>query len=542
MRYDFLKNFPKRMKNVGLYATLVQNIVNKTSWSKYGFDKADEQINLVFSVLLFVMEKSLKDEYCTIDDVKYFIDDINSDHFQKPLSIDECGELTDFIINVILSNDGKAMTFDGYDYEQRAYHIINVRYVTGRAVYIDGDVRRTSYSLTDAGYNLLLSTLEVESNLRFTIQEMIFKLHLEKQSYDRAAEDIRELFNQIRIQLKKIETAMNNIRRNALDYSVAIYQEIINENLDMVHNTKDKFESYKDNVEARRREFEDINYNSRELTKEDKEKIANLKIISEYLGRSIEEHQKILLEHFNLKDMYTKELENLSAVSSIKRFSLKNELYDKVLLNPEALDDLNIFLVPLFNNDVEKIYDPIISTSLQKTSRRKKEDLLVETLDFDENEWKQEQERLRQEKIGRYKKCLSYIITEAMKKGSITLKELRDKNEYDSLIPSIDTFKEVMIELIKTRKIDVIALKKERSMSIDDGTEGFELFRLLLDILEDMKLEKRVGHIIVAKYENDMIEFLNISDDQGKVKTIRCSNVKINIYGEGDQGGSSYGI
>lgn len=44
MQYEFLKNFPQRMKNVGLYAVLIQNSMQKTSWKQFGFAKFDEQI------------------------------------------------------------------------------------------------------------------------------------------------------------------------------------------------------------------------------------------------------------------------------------------------------------------------------------------------------------------------------------------------------------------------------------------------------------------------------------------------------------------
>ena len=67
MQYEFLKNFPRRMKNIGLYAVIVQNSVQKLSWKQYGFTKFDEQINLLFIVLLYIMEQSLKEEKCTMD-------------------------------------------------------------------------------------------------------------------------------------------------------------------------------------------------------------------------------------------------------------------------------------------------------------------------------------------------------------------------------------------------------------------------------------------------------------------------------------------
>ena len=86
MQYDFLKQFPKRMKNVGRYALLVENIIQKTTWRQYGFIKADEQINLTFAVLLYIMEQSLREETCTMDDIGAFIDNINTGYFQKNMT------------------------------------------------------------------------------------------------------------------------------------------------------------------------------------------------------------------------------------------------------------------------------------------------------------------------------------------------------------------------------------------------------------------------------------------------------------------------
>ena len=91
---------------------------------------------------------------------------------------------------MILSNEGRAMYFDGYDFEENDYHIMHISYVANRIVYLDQEVRRTSYYLTDDGYNLILSTLEIENNMKLTIHEMIFQMHLEKQSYDKAVDEI----------------------------------------------------------------------------------------------------------------------------------------------------------------------------------------------------------------------------------------------------------------------------------------------------------------------------------------------------------------
>ena len=91
MQFEFLKHFPRRMKNVGLYTVLVQNSLQKTLWKKYGFLKTDEQFNMIFAVLLYIMEQSLKEEHCTMDDIGAYIDTINMHHFEKQMTYEEIG-------------------------------------------------------------------------------------------------------------------------------------------------------------------------------------------------------------------------------------------------------------------------------------------------------------------------------------------------------------------------------------------------------------------------------------------------------------------
>ena len=62
MQYEFLKQFPKRMKHVGMYALVLQNSSQKQTWKQYGFLKTDEQINIIFALMLYIMEQSLKEE------------------------------------------------------------------------------------------------------------------------------------------------------------------------------------------------------------------------------------------------------------------------------------------------------------------------------------------------------------------------------------------------------------------------------------------------------------------------------------------------
>ena len=520
------------MKHVGMYGLLLQNSTQKQTWKSFGFMKADEQLNIIFALLLYIMEQSLKEENCTIDDIGAFLDYLNTTYFRKNMSYEDCKKVGDFIINVILCNEGKAMYFDGFDFGQRAYRIMNISYIANKIVYVDSEIKRTSYYLTDDGYNLLLSTLEIENNMKLTIHEMIFKMHLEKQSYDKAVDEIKNIFNLLRIQLQKIQEAILRVRRNALNYSVADYRVLLEENMETIDVTKQKFIGYRETVKKRAKELEEENINVKKLSAADEEKLNNLKIIEYYLSRGIDEHQKILNSHFDLKILYERELELLAQMSLIQRFSLRNELYDKVLEDISVMDRMDVFLRPLFYQTPGKIYNPNKALELQRPVKKKTVEDETEVLDFNEEEWQEELIQKQKEKLKKYKKSVKLIMDVLYEKENVTLEEIKylaeeKEAELETLIPDINIFKEIMVEFIKAKEIDLDALRKERSEYMVEQTLDFQLHEMLLNLIEEDPEKRGISKILISrKTDSQPIVFENILDEKGNYKTIRCSNIQ----------------
>ena len=536
MQYEFLKKFPRRMKNVGLYAVIIQNSSQKLSWKQYGFTKFDEQINLLFEVLLYIMEQSLKEEKCTMDDIATYIDTINVQYLRKDISYEQCHQLGDFIVNTVLSNEGRPMYFGGYDFEKNEYEEMHISYVANKIVYVENEVRRTSYYLTDDGYNLLLSTLEIEDNMKFNIHEIIFRLHLEKQSYDKAVNDIKNVFNLMRIQFQRVQEAMRQIRRNALSYSVDEYEEVLVGNLNTITDTKKKFQEYKTVIQERVKDLEEENINIRKLSKKEQQDLNNLRVIEEYLTRVLDEHQKILNSHFDLKILYTEELERLSQARLIQRFSMRRDLYDKVLKQADTLKNMDMFLRPLFNRNPEKIYNLNKAFSYEKSVNAGMEKDTEEEVDFDEEAFRREKEEKLQKKLLVYEKSLQYLLEKASVTGEVSLGQLQDRldiypEEKEIFIPNVDVFKEIMVELIRNRTIDIATLKKERREYIQEQPDGFQLNEMILKLVEEQPENNDITSIEVERLENEeAITFSEIKDEENRRKTIRCSNVLIRIF------------
>lgn len=532
MQFDFLKNFPKRMKNVGAYALLFRNSLQKQTWKQYGFDTIYEQTNLIFSVLLFIMEQSLREETCTIDDIGYFIDGINVSYFKKKLSYDECKELAEFIVTVIVCDEGHAMYFQGFSYEQGQYEEISISFIANKIIYLTGEVKRTSYYLTEDGYNLILSTLEIESNMKLTIHEMIFKLHLEKASYDKAADDIKNIFNLLRIQLQKIQEAMRKIRQNALTYTVVEYTKVLDENMTTIDETKDKFLSYREYVSRLVQDMEKQDLHIEKLDGKERENLTNLKIIEGYLNRSLDEYQKILLNHLDLKALYTRELEALSAMSLVSRFQLNRDLFQNVLKKPEALENLDLFLRPLFSDHCEKIYHPEKSIAHQKLILERELEESEVMIDFDSAEWLREQNERLRKKWQQYEDAIFVLLTYARQNGTITLSELdRQLSDEDraTLFPNVEVFREIMVELLKEQRFDMIELKKEQEEHFSEVKQQFLIGSSLLQTMEEHNLN-RISEVLVYRCDPvSVVSFDQVPSEDGTKKIIKCSDLVIEI-------------
>lgn len=166
-----------------------------------------------------------------------------------------------------------------------------------------------------------------------------------------------------------------------------------------------------------------------------------------------------------------------------------------------------------------------------------------ELLDFDEDSYQKEQERRLKEKLRKYADSLGYILDAALEAdtGEITLKKLREKafaeeNGAGLLIPNVEIFKEIMVELIKNREIDIPVLRKERSEYIKDGTGSFALNEMLLELLDGKPGGEKVVRIEVHRLGTAAVEFGQVQDESGRERRIRCSDVLIRVEKENGHG------
>ncbi|NFN50019.1 hypothetical protein FDB52_16145 [Clostridium botulinum] len=529
MDFSFLDVQHIRMKKIGAYALLFRNSIAKGTWKKYGFSEGYEQDNLIFAVLLYIMEQSLKEEICTIDHIGYFIDEINNVHFKKEITYEESKELAEFIVNTILCDEGNAMYFNAYNFKEGEYNPINISFIKNKMEYVDG-VRRVSYSLTDAGYSLILSTLEIEENLKMTIYEIVFKMHLEKAYYDKAVDDIKNIFNRLRVKVQNMEEAIRKIRENPLSYSTEDYKNMMEGNLELLSNTKKQLIIHREMVNEKISEFIEHDIHIRELNEEEQENLNNLKIIEGYLNKTIDEDQRILMKHFDMKSVYGSELENISKMSLIERFNFRTEVFEKVLDNPVKLENIDFFFRPLFKMDIDKIYNINKATEYQKNIKKGEveED---EELSFEESDLLELKNTKKLERLEKYKVVIEIILELAVQHESISLSEIKEligdsSILMDKLIPTVEIFREVIIEMLKNKSIDINEVREERKNSIENGEIEFQLNKTILELIDTNKSFKYIKKINVEKLlVNEDVKLEGLRDENGSIKNFICSDI-----------------
>ena len=157
-------------------------------------------------------------------------------------------------------------------------------------------------------------------------------------------------------------------------------------------------------------------------------------------------------------------------------------------------------------------------------------------MDFDAGAWEQEQELLRREKLRRYEQSLACLLRHASSKGEISLEEISAQTkgeDLETLIPNVEIFKEIMVELIRNKEIDIPALRKEQSEYIQEQSGEFQLNLVLLHLTGNCREFLNITQIRTYRLEDGkVVIFQDVPDETGTDKTIRCSNVLFQIVKE----------
>ena len=488
-------------------------------WKEFGLEDINERLNIVFMILMFIWNQYLKEETCTIDQIAANCEEITKTKMGKNYSIYECKQLCGFIIDTILKNDGQPMKIHAFNFEQDKYNEYGISYVGTK---YDAETKKVSYYPTEKCQTLILSSYEMEQNMRINIDNLVFELRLEKQEYDKALESVKRLVQEIQKQTKKIEDSMDEIKENAYSFSPERYEELRNENLDILESTGMKFKAHKKKVEKLIQDLDQKNINIHEISKEDKENVENLREINKYLSRVIDSQLKIQQKNEELQIVYRTSCADMIGRGRINRFSFSEGVFDKIQKNPEALERIDEYLSPLFYKRPNSIFNLYKVFESQTTKTISDEEANVERyeFDYDTEQKKLNNTQIRQEKSN---KIIEVILEEIMKNGETSLFELnriieKDERIRNIILCDINIFKTVISKLqgVTSKKISEDNSKKNNG--------GFSIQKAVKTAMAKHPEWEQIKAIAVRNYENERVIF--VFDEKTKVE---CTNIKIEI-------------
>lgn len=532
--YDFLNNFQQRMKNVSSSALLHRSIVYKdTLSSTFGFTEYDEQVNLVYLLLRYIMDRSLKEEYCTLDDMAVFLEEINLEYFKKDINRDSYVTLANFIVNEIVLNDGNMTFFNCLNPDKKEFNKFCVQLIGHKRT---RESNMATYYLTDEGYNLLLSTFEFEDNMNLTVQELIFKTSLENKDYDKALNDVKNIFALSKKQVQLLLDNIVRIKENIMTFTAEDYEKSIQDSIKVIKEQDDKFKAHKEEIEKRERNLRVLHLEKEDsLDNEEKAEIFNklekLGEIKKELSKITFEHSKIINVHFEFKDVYTKALLSSIEYSKKEMINIKEDIEDLVIKDLSNLDLIPMLMSPLYIKNIEKEYNLMASLIPQKERQSVVESSTEVSLCMDETEYlkeKEEKERKNKEKNDRYKNVIKVLFNHGVNnKLQFKLSDLLDylnneenKDNYDLLVPDVFILREVLIELLFMKEFTIEQLKKDiKKITKDSNSEfSFEPLRIIVDLVNEEKDFKLINAVKIKKPKDK--EMITISKDDKSLKAI----------------------
>lgn len=532
--YDFLNNFKQRMKNVSSSALLHRSIVYKdTLSSTFGFTEYDEQVNLVYLLLRYIMDRSLKEEYCTLDDMAVFLEEINLEYFKKDINRDSYVSLANFIVNEIVLNDGNMTFFNCLNPDKKEFNKVYVQLIGHKRT---RESNMATYYLTDEGYNLLLSTFEFEDNMNLTVQELIFKTSLENKDYDKALNDVKNIFALSKKQVQLLLDNIVRIKENIMTFTAEDYEKSIQDSIKVIKEQDDKFKAHKEEIEKRERDLRVLHLEKEDsLDNEEKAEIFNklekLGEIKKELSKITFEHSKIINVHFEFKDVYTKALLSSIEYSKKEMINIKEDVEDLIIKDLSNLDLIPMLMSPLYIKSINKEYNLMASLIPQKEKQSVVESSTEVSLCMDETEYlkeKEEKERKNKEKNDRYKNVIRVLFNHGVNnKLQFKLSDILDylnneenKDNYNLLVPDIYILREVLIELLFMKEFTIEQLKKDiKKITKDSNSEfSFEPLRIIVDLVNEEKDFKLINAVKIKKPKDK--EMINIAKDGKSLKAI----------------------
>ncbi len=425
--------------------------------------KENELTQMIMAVLLFIMDKTLdENEECEIKHISDFLKTYNMTYLHKNLNNEDSRILANYIVRDILQNKGEK---NGYNILKIDNHVISdysVKLVADKLI-DSGGINTVIFILTNQGYDFLFRTLEVDDEIKLSIEQRKLLMFISRGNYSRAVMQSAKIVSLVRQRRNDIMLYVNKIRENALNSSALEYESVIKGIFEEIKNNLEEIKSIQIKVELIKKKVnEDIN---QAIEMEDKlyQVLSQVGQIEMNLGTSIDELINLHNDKSNLSSLYRDVRKEMFNITTLKRFSFENDILKRFEENENNVNPREMFtkiVKPLLLPTVSRkiTLNKILSEQSILTEREEEDDLTVD--DYELQESKNDiAVKVMQVK---YKKIIEVFLEYCMSNNNFLLSEFlewfknSDEENYLELSIERDIYA-VMLELYSYKNMNVAA-------------------------------------------------------------------------------------
>jgi hypothetical protein len=476
-------------------------------------------INVIFSVLIFIMEKTLsEDSDCDINNIAHFLGVLLTDHYGLKLDKGYYIKIANYIMKNILQNSGTSYDFKTIDYSSNREVDIRIRLVDDRMIEENGN-RRVVYSLTKQGYEFLFRTKEVDEEIQLTMEELKLKELIKRKNFKRAKDQSYNLINMVRQKKNEINLFMVKIRENIHNVDINEYEKLISSTFELLN---DEYNLLNDIMKMALTSEKNIKLEQEHNNDFDEKVIKaqrEIRQINENIRITLNEQRELILSRQSLSQLYIENISNSFTYSFENRFDFE----DRIIFMMES----HIGAVENFWKLVNPLFLPDINRNLNIRAVYERQGILKNNEDSEENiveteELAEDEEKKRIEKYNSiYVDILSSLINFTIQSNKKTF--FRDFIEYmqgsnPTFLKSITHDRllfTTMLKLYDTEYIDVHGWLKSEESVIINPSEEFSIDYLLYRLIDVNENLERINSIrIYRKPEGEDCEFEFILDKQ----------------------------
>lgn len=504
----FLEGFEKRMQIVAIVESIVNRRNKNTEIEK--LFKENQFENVVFSVLVFIMEKTLsEDSECNIKAISGFLLSILPNYYDIKISTDMATQIAEYIIKNVLQNEGLPVYFPVMKYASEKWEQMRVKLIDDKVAETN-DTYSITYVLTDQGYDFLFRTKEVDQEISFSVEEFKLRELIKRKNYKKALQQSINLIQMVRQKKKDIQQFMLKVRENIYEVDISKFEDLINSTYDLLSEEYQVLGEIMGMVKLSEQRLHEEYRLSGKLGEDIRKAQKEISQIRGNLSTTLSEQRDLILSRQSLSKIYVETIKEAFSYTLEKRFDFEEEILHKLeKCTDDSISRLwqmvnSLFLPNVYRHlNVGLLYEP---QGMLKLDDREHSNAI------EQDEMDEDKEKLRVIKINNiYVEIIKNLISITIKSGGqIRFSQFIDCIREDpELLDNLTEDRLVFTTVLKLYDmgiIDVGKWKAEQEDVVMNVTEEFNLEYCLAMIREKDEQLYQATSILVSKVDNSVFE------------------------------------